>query len=54
VLGGDLLRWTPAGYTDRAPADGVIQAITPPSLIEVLRAGWQPVVPLVHPSASPA
>jgi hypothetical protein len=25
--------------------------ITPPSLIEVLRSGWEPVVPLLHPSA---
>jgi hypothetical protein len=25
--------------------------ITPPSLVDVLRAGWEPVVPLVHPSA---
>jgi hypothetical protein len=25
--------------------------ITPPSLVSVLRAGWQPLVPLVHPSA---
>jgi hypothetical protein len=26
--------------------------ITPPSLVEVLRAGWRGVVPLLHPSAS--
>ena len=25
--------------------------ITPPSLVAVLRTGWQPVVPLLHPSA---
>jgi hypothetical protein len=54
VLGGDLLRWTPAGYADRAPARGPIETITPPSLIEVLRADWQPVVPLLHPSAATA
>jgi hypothetical protein len=24
--------------------------ITPPSLVAVLRAGWHPVVPLIHPS----
>jgi hypothetical protein len=51
VLGGDLLRWTPAGYTDRASAAGTVSAITPPSLVDVLRAGWTPVVPLLHGSA---
>jgi hypothetical protein len=25
--------------------------VTPPSLVAVLAAGWQPVVPLLHPSA---
>jgi hypothetical protein len=25
--------------------------ITPPSLVAVLRAGWRPAVPLLHPSA---
>jgi hypothetical protein len=53
VLGGGLLRWTPAGYTDRVvPVSRQAQAITPPSLIRVLRAGWEPVVPLLHPSAA--
>jgi hypothetical protein len=53
VLGEELLRWTPAGYADRerrrAGESAVV--ITPPSLVEVLRAGWEPVVPLLHPSA---
>jgi hypothetical protein len=54
VLGGSLLCWTPAGYTDRRrrPTRTQAQAITPPSLVAVLRAGWQPLVPLLHPSAS--
>jgi hypothetical protein len=26
--------------------------ITPPSMLEVLRAGWRGVVPLLHPSAT--
>jgi hypothetical protein len=26
--------------------------ITPPSLVELLRAGWQPLVPLLHPSTA--
>jgi hypothetical protein len=46
-----LRRWTPAGYTDaRTKIGGVL--ITPPSSIEVLRAGWSSnAVPLLHPSA---
>jgi len=54
VLGAILLAWTPSGYAARSPrpAGGPVLLITPPSLVEVLRAGWDPVVPLVHPSAS--
>jgi hypothetical protein len=53
VRGDALLRWSPAGYTDRAarPAGGDARAITPPSLLAVLDAGWDPLVPLLHPSA---
>ena len=53
VLGSELLRWMPAGYDRRRrrPARATATPITPPSLIEVLRAGWEPVVPLLHPSA---
>jgi hypothetical protein len=51
VLGGAELRWTPAGY-ERAPAAGPAALITPPSLVAVLRAGWEPAVPLLHPSAT--
>ena len=37
---------------DRRPAHGrIARVITPPSLVDVLRAGWEPVVPLLHPSA---
>lgn len=54
VLGGDLLTWTTAGYVGRKPRPAHQQAllITPPSLVAVLRAGWQPLVPLLHPSSS--
>jgi hypothetical protein len=47
------LRWTPAGYASAVPrpARGQARLITPPSLVEVLRADWQPLVPLLHPSA---
>jgi hypothetical protein len=53
VLGDLLLAWTPAGYPTRVPRPTREQAlvITPPSLVAVLRAGWEPVVPLLHPSA---
>jgi hypothetical protein len=52
VRGDRLLRYTPAGYTDPRPrGTGAAQVITPPSLVEVLRTGWDPVVPLLHPSA---
>jgi hypothetical protein len=50
MRGADLLSWTPAGYGERkARRDALL--ITPPSLVAVLRCGWQPLVPLVHPSA---
>ena len=53
VLGAHLLRWTPAGYDARSPRPARKRTvlITPPSLVEVLRAGWQPAVPLLHPTA---
>ena len=53
VLGRNLLRWTAAGYVERSrrPAGQQAQLITPPSLVAVLRAAWQPFVPLLHPSA---
>jgi hypothetical protein len=52
VLGSRLLEWTPAGYARRTPRPTREQArlITPPSLVSVLRGGWQPGVPLLHPS----
>jgi hypothetical protein len=55
VLGDALVRWTPGGYTDRVarPGRATATVITPPSLLEVLRAGWRGVVPLLHPSARP-
>jgi hypothetical protein len=56
VLGDELLTWTPGGYAERVPRPaggrGTTRVITPPSLVEVLNAGWSPVVPLFHPSAS--
>ena len=53
VVGDALLRWSFAGYgaPRPRPARGPMQVITPPSLVELLRAGWDPLVPLLHPSA---
>lgn len=54
VLGAELVRWTPAGYAARKPRAPGRQAmlITPPSLVALLAAGRQPLVPLLHPSAT--
>jgi hypothetical protein len=52
VLGRELLLWTPAGYADRRPRPGgEAVVLTPPSFLATLRAGWEPLVPLLHPSA---
>jgi hypothetical protein len=52
VRGSHLLRWTPAGYSERRrrPAREQAILITPPSLVAALRRGWEPIVPLFHPS----
>jgi hypothetical protein len=52
VRGEELLRWSPAGYEARIarPAQTKAAVITPPSLLAVLRTGWQPLVPLLHPT----
>src|SRR5947207_110249 len=51
VAGGRLRRWTPAGYTDTRPLRRSV-LVTPPTLVEVLRAGWSSdAVPLFHPTA---
>jgi hypothetical protein len=53
VVGREFLRWMPGGYVDRVRRPGGEGAvvITPRSLVAVLRGGWEPVVPLLHPSA---
>jgi hypothetical protein len=53
VLGRQLLRWSPGGYPEahRRPKHGRATVITPPSLTAVLRSGWSPSVPLLHPSS---
>ncbi|SRR6266508_660130 len=53
VLDAHLLRWTAAGYVERRPRPVRRQArvITPPLLVSLLQTSWEPLVPLVHPSA---
>jgi hypothetical protein len=53
VLGDRLWAWDAAGYRDPVgrPRGARATLITPPSLAEVLRAGWESDLPLVHPSA---
>jgi hypothetical protein len=51
VRGDALLRWTPAGYTNRSARRGSAKVITPPTLVAVLRSDWQSLVPVFHPSA---
>jgi hypothetical protein len=54
VLAPELLLWSPSGYAARRPrpAQATAEVITPPSLVEVLRAGWRDAaVPLLHPTS---
>ena len=52
VRGGELLHWTPGGYDTRKPRPtGRTTLLTPPTLVEVLRAGWSGAVPLLHPTS---
>jgi hypothetical protein len=56
VRGTEVLAWSPGGYGERVarPGEGDAVVITPPSLLALLRAGWNPLVPLMHPSAESA
>ncbi len=55
VLDDELLEWTPAGYVAERrarPRGATAMVLTPPSLLEVLRFGWEPAtVPFLHPTA---
>jgi hypothetical protein len=54
VFGSHLLRWSPGGYLDgrRRPRNATAAVITPPSLIVLLQSGWEPLVSLLHPTAT--
>lgn len=51
VLAGSLRRWSPGGYGAPLTGPATAELITPPTLVRVLRAGWDPLVPFLHPSA---
>src|SRR5262245_38616446 len=53
VRGGSLLQWTPTGYAARRhrPRGGMVDVLTPPVILSVLKVGYQP---QWHPSAEPA
>lgn len=51
VLAGRLRRWEPGGYREPRRPPREAELVTPPSLVSVLGAGWDPVVPFLHPSA---
>jgi hypothetical protein len=53
VLGGELLAWSPGGYGERRRRPGgTARALTPPTTLAALKAGWDgALVPLLHPSA---
>jgi hypothetical protein len=51
VLGSELLRWTPGGYSERRPrSSGNVDVVTPPASVRVLASGWRGDLPLVHPT----
>ena len=53
VLGAHLLTWSPAGYVSRKPRpSGRATVITPPSLVAVLRKGWEERLVPLSPSRS--
>jgi hypothetical protein len=52
VVGDELLRWTPGGYTERrARRRGKVTLITPPSTVRILQAGWETDLSLFHPTS---
>ena len=51
VMHGALLAWSPFGYGERRtiPATATVLVLTPPSVIDVIRAGYDP---SLHPTAA--
>lgn len=49
VVGSELLRWTPGGYSERRPRfSGPADIVTPPTTLHVLASGWRGDVPFVN------
>jgi hypothetical protein len=48
VRDGTVARWSPGGYGPARSVSGDVDVVTPSSLVRVLRAGWDPVVPFIH------
>ena len=49
VLGSELLRWTPGGYSERRPRfGGSTDVVTPPTSLRVLASGWRGSVPFIE------
>jgi hypothetical protein len=52
VLGSELLRWTPGGYSEhRQRFRGRVSVATPPTSVRVIASGWSGSEPLFHPSS---
>jgi hypothetical protein len=51
VLEGELLAWSPFGYGERRalPASAGVKTLTPPSVIAIIRTGYEPGL---HPTAT--
>lgn len=52
VLRGRILAWSDGGYGPPLTAPREAEVLTPMTLVQVLREGWTPVVPFLHPSAA--
>ena len=48
VHGGELARWSPAGYSNPQPFEGIAEVLTPRSIVGAIAAGY---APALHPSA---
>ena len=51
VVDGAVRRWSPGGYGPARTAPKTAALITPELLVPVLAAGWEPLVPFLHPTA---
>jgi hypothetical protein len=51
VVEGSVRHWTAGGYGPARTAPKTAALITPQVLVPVLVAGWEPLVPFLHPSA---